>query len=127
MANVTADQASGAGSMAGAMLRTGQLSLLARAANLYFRGERWFHGAFLDARKQDALDLVSGAYQVGHGRSWQCVQQSVGPGKGDGREGAWDLRQSWAGNRDLLETCVTLPETRGVKREHLGTAVAPGW
>lgn len=66
MANVTADQASGAGSMAGPILRTGHLSLLARAANLYFRGERWFHGAFLDARKQDALDLVSGAYQVGH-------------------------------------------------------------
>ena len=64
--------------MAGpAVRRGGDLPLWARAGNAYFAVERWFHGAFLDARKQDAVDLVTGAFQV---RVW---------GGGEGRKGGW--------------------------------------
>ncbi len=66
LGNVAADQVSGLGSMAGPAVRAGgDLPALARALNCYFAVERWFHAAFLDARKQDGIDLVTGAYQVG--------------------------------------------------------------
>ena len=32
----------------------------------FWQIERWFHSAFLDARKQDAIDLVTGAFKVGY-------------------------------------------------------------
>ncbi len=86
LGNITADQVSGLGSMAGPAVRGsgaggcgasgssagagagwdgGGLSVWARIGNVYFLVERWFHGAFLDARKQDAIDLMTGTYQVG--------------------------------------------------------------
>jgi hypothetical protein len=65
LGNITADQVSGLGSLLGPAVKTGgNLPAWAVVGNLYFVLERWFHGAFLDARKQDAIDIVTGAFKV---------------------------------------------------------------
>eukprot|EP00195_Chlamydomonas_chlamydogama_P008145 CAMPEP_0202904442 /NCGR_PEP_ID=MMETSP1392-20130828/29393_1 /ASSEMBLY_ACC=CAM_ASM_000868 /TAXON_ID=225041 /ORGANISM="Chlamydomonas chlamydogama, Strain SAG 11-48b" /LENGTH=158 /DNA_ID=CAMNT_0049592055 /DNA_START=28 /DNA_END=504 /DNA_ORIENTATION=+ len=51
--------------MSSPAVRGGSLRPWHRATNLYFRAERLYHSAFLDHRKQDALDLCTGTYQYG--------------------------------------------------------------
>ncbi|GAX73752.1 hypothetical protein CEUSTIGMA_g1204.t1 [Chlamydomonas eustigma] len=95
LGNITSDQVSGLGSLAGPAVKTGgDLPAWAWVGNHYFALERWFHGAFLDARKQDAIDLVTGAFKyVSPGPSLATQEHNYGALQIGALLGAWGLLQ----------------------------------